>query len=303
MANLLITNSCNNSCDFCFSDKDKREELLPDQLNKLFPFINSSGRKSINLVGGEPTLNPFFLDIFILLLKNNYEVKIFTNGRIPAGLVSNIQNINSGCFSFVINRSYPELSPELETFYKKLGYKIQLGITFSNSRLSYSHLIDEILTYNLKRNYRLGIALPNGQEPDNIYVPPCDYDKASHVIFDFIRENLKHNIRPEFDCGFPSCFFNEDQKQFFRENSIEFFSNCGVIPDILPGLYVIPCLPLKDKKVKLNGEHPWDSVNDKLNNLIGRNNNKVLFDKCIECDLLESSSCSKGCAALRYRHS
>ena len=100
MANLILTYGCNNLCDFCFSEKDKLEELLPNQLNNLLPLIYSSKRKSINLVGGEPTLNPFFLEILIRLLEKNYEVKIFTNGRIPVSLVSEMQNISNGSFSF-----------------------------------------------------------------------------------------------------------------------------------------------------------------------------------------------------------
>ena len=104
-----------------------QEELLPDQINNLLPLIYSSKRKSINLVGGEPTLNPFFLEILIRLLEKNYEVKIFTNGRIPVSLVSEMQNISNGSFSFVLNRSYPDLSPELETFYKSVSWALEIA--------------------------------------------------------------------------------------------------------------------------------------------------------------------------------
>ena len=299
MPNLVLTFDCNNSCEFCFADKTQNKEFKFEQIDKVYQFIKSLNRDSINLVGGEPTLNKDFLAIVKYFLSQNQKITVFTNGNINKKLIENLKLVSDNNLQFCVNRSQSKKSSMLIDFYKKIGYCITLSITIYKQNQELRHIIDEINTYKLNKTYRLGIALPVWPDKNNQHIRAKDYGVISKEVIAFVKQGLNFGIKPLFDCGFPYCFFDEDQKGFLSHQDIDFKSNCGIIPDICQGNIIIPCLPLKGIIQKYQNNSVWEDIRPLLENQLKQFKKLPLFEKCASCEEIALGNCSGGCSAFR----
>lgn len=302
MPNLVLTNKCYNGCAFCFVDSKKDGAFLTyKKVQTLLPFIRSFDRESIHLLGGEPTLNPEFIEILKGLLLEKFKVKIFTNGKLPTKLIERLQCLHDGEFCFCVNRTNPHLAPRIVRLYRKLGYRISLSVTIFQPHQIVDHILNEIDTYRLDRQYRIGIALPIWPDRQNLYLHPKDYHLMAEELFTFIQKGVTLGIRPTFDCGFPYCFFNEEQKRYFEDNGIDFASHCGVIPDIGPDFSAMPCFPLAKLRQAVSKNSDWQELQQRFEDTLKTERYEPLFKKCRKCVEFRSGGCSGGCAALRIK--
>lgn len=300
MPNLILTNKCYNGCSFCFVDSKNNGRLFTKKkLQALLPFIQSFNRKSVHLLGGEPTLNPEFFQILEGLLQEGFRVKVFTNGKLPTKLVERLQSLHKGEFCFCVNRTDPHLTPKIIQFYRKLGHKIELSVTVYQSEQPLDHMLAEIFTYHLSRNFRLGIALPIWPTKPNTYLRLADYTTVANEIFSFIREAVVAGVKPEFDCGFPYCFFNDRQKAFLTSHKIQFASLCGPIPDIGPDHTASHCFPLAKLAHPVSKSSTWPALQHDLKETFSSVDLKPIFEECTNCPSLADKRCSGGCAAFR----
>ena len=300
MPNLVVTNRCNDKCTYCFSDYQiPNNEFFLNQVKKTVKFIKSFNRNSINLVGGEPSLNADFIPIVKFLLDEGLETKIFTNGKLNSKSIAELQKFNHGEFWFCVNRTNDFLTAEIKNLYRKLGWRIQLNLTIYHGQQNIHHIFGEISDYKLSNYYRVGIALPVWPEKKRVFLNPSEYKKVADRLFVSIKEGVRKNILPTFDCGFPYCFFSAEQKLYFDKNGIKFSSNCGIIPDILPDFSVIPCFPLARLKTPLGKESSRQKIEKRFKNIMNKYSYKPIFDECDNCEDLKSKYCCGGCAALR----
>ena len=300
MPNLILTYRCNKECSYCFINSKKSSPLLTlPYLKARIPFLRTFDHDAINLVGGEPTLNPDYIEILRILLKEGFEVTTFTNGMLSSGLIMALQNMNDGEFTFCVNRTDPRLADGIVELYRRLGHRVQLGLTLFESQQSMTHIHNEILTYRLKKHIRIGIALPAAANNENKYIVPEDYTEISPVLFEFIRQGIESGIRVSFDCGFPYCFFKKDQREYLEKHDIEFASNCGIIPDIIPDFTVIPCFPLANFRQKISETSHWDDVKKGFDKMLAKVSFQPLFLECRDCEPLIRGKCNGGCRGLR----
>jgi MoaA/NifB/PqqE/SkfB family radical SAM enzyme len=301
MPNLVLTYRCNSDCQFCFARGQNQEtDLTIEKANRLLPFIQSFGRSEVNLLGGEPTLNPDFLSILKLLLVEGFKVRVFTNGKLHKSLIEQLQSID-GEFSFCVNRTDYQLTPEIIQLYRKLGYLTQLAVTIFKPHQNIDHLLDEILTYKLNRQYRLGVAMPIWPKRQNRYLPPNLYQTVANELFPFIQKGVQRDIQAGFDCGFPSCFYNADQKQYFKNNNIQYNSRCGAIPDISSDFIAIPCFPLAQFRESIFERPTWQELQPRLEGHFKHQRIEPLWEKCSDCEELPLGRCCGGCVALRLK--
>jgi len=302
MPNLIITNQCQNNCSYCFTGEAKGiTHLTVHTLEQWLPFIRSFKQETIHLVGGEPTENPQFSSIVNLLLSNGFTLMIFSHGKIPESIVDGLSVMTDGPFRICVNRTDLPLPTETKILYRKLGHCVSLGVTVFHHDQSIEHLFDEIQSFHLQSYFRLGIALPSWPEAKNDYVDPQSYSSIAHSIFQSIQRGVTLGIRPEFDCGFPFCFFTKAQKDFLAQNDIKFTSNCGIIPDIGYQGNVIPCFPLSYFGEHIGPETKWSGLEKKLFFSISGTSKKYLFATCADCEFLDRKECCGGCMALRIQ--
>lgn len=77
---VLIANSCNANCHYCFKPKAKADFLTLENFSKLAFFFNESKVSRIRLMGGEPSIHPQFDKITRIAQDNFSVVTLFTNG-------------------------------------------------------------------------------------------------------------------------------------------------------------------------------------------------------------------------------
>jgi organic radical activating enzyme len=299
LPNIVLTSDCNNSCEFCFAEKTRNSEFKFEQVGRLYQFIKGFNEDGINIVGGEPTLNKDFLEIITFFLNQNQEVTVFTNGNINEKLVDDLKFLSGNSLLFCVNRSKSQKTSLLTDFYKKLGYMIMLTVTIFRNKQELQHIIDEINAYKLIKKYRLGIALPSWPARTNLYIHPDNYGEISSEIFEFIKQGLSSGIKPSFDCGFPYCFFDENQKNFLAQQDIDFKSNCGIIPDICPDDSVVPCLPLRMISQTCSKNSKWGEIHPLIEAQLRQFKKLPLFEKCLRCGEISNGNCSGGCASFR----
>ncbi|MFQ5569825.1 MAG: hypothetical protein ACE5G0_09135, partial [Rhodothermales bacterium] len=164
-----------------------------------------------------------------------------------------------------------------------------------------THLIHEVRQYHLQRTVRLGIAVPVWPNGHNVHLAPATYKTVAGSLFAFIQQALDAGLTPTFDCGFPACFFNETQRAFLAENSIDFASNCGVIPDIGPGYTAIPCFPLASFAQPVSPASRWPALREHFHTALDQAEIAYLFPECSDCEARKDQTCNAGCAALRLR--
>lgn len=81
--NIELTNMCNLNCQHCygaFSNTIKPEFVSFDWIKHSLGDFNKLHVRKIALTGGEATIHPQFLDISLFLIKNGFDVCVFTNG-------------------------------------------------------------------------------------------------------------------------------------------------------------------------------------------------------------------------------
>lgn len=301
MPNLILTNSCNNKCTYCFTNGTVLEDITLKNLKEISPFISSFHNKKLNILGGEPSLNPEFISILQYLLSEEYELLIFTNGDISPSVLVQLQGLMCGKFEFIVNRSSNFLTANTVKFYKTLGHRIKIGLTIFKSRQYVQHAIREIEDYRLRKAIRIGIALPSYSPSNNTYLSPAAYPRISSEIFPFLVECIRKGIKPEFDCGFPYCFFTDEQREYSSLHSVHFASLCGIIPDLLPDHSAIPCFPLAHARVDLHGQSSWSEVISGLEKKVAGMKMNLIFAHCQGCTYLQEAICSGGCKAVRIR--
>ncbi len=78
--NWHITQRCNYSCKFCFSQKLGPEITSLESAKEILRYLRDMGMEKINFVGGEPTLHPLFFEIVMEAKAMGFVVSVVSNG-------------------------------------------------------------------------------------------------------------------------------------------------------------------------------------------------------------------------------
>ena len=85
MANIMLTDSCNLHCPYCFANEfvnHSANEISIENLKKSMDFIATARDERLGLIGGEPTLHSKFKEILQMIIADNRfsNVILYTNG-------------------------------------------------------------------------------------------------------------------------------------------------------------------------------------------------------------------------------
>jgi len=101
---LKVNSNCNFSCSYCHKEGGKSSVVKPNK-----EFINFSRQLSnlgffeVHLTGGEPTLNPYLIDICKILHNTGQRVSLTTNGSFKSKLLGNLQDNGVADIHFSFN--------------------------------------------------------------------------------------------------------------------------------------------------------------------------------------------------------
>jgi len=266
MANVLLTNICNQKCPYCFAvDKITREQKHNDlremslrDLRTVLDFLERNDERAIRLMGGEPTLHSRFEEIIDYILSRNFTIHIFTNGlfSLPRAnfLAKKGQNIK---YSFNINPPSTYSSQRWNQIMKNLEVITRLkncliGSVIWQKSLNIDYLIDLANRYPVKAII-LRIANPIIAQK-NKYISLSQYPALARNMIREIRKINKNKVRIGFGCGLAENMFSPEEIRLLKKYNVANIKwgcdgNSGRF-DISTNLSVFRCFPLSSWQKK-----------------------------------------------------
>jgi len=313
MANLLLTESCNRSCPYCFAkdymQSTENDFLSWDDLIYVVDFLEASGEKRISLLGGEPTIHPKFVDFVKYLNQRGSTTNVFTNGIVSNNHLEEfktyLSDIPKNKFYFTCNVNHPDICSEKELlqtskFFEIFGERISLSLNVYKPDFDWQYAIDYIEKFNLKKHIRLGITHPIPGEV-NLSIKKTDMPAMAKRIMFYIDKLDEKKISLGFDCGMPLCLFSdEDLGKLYKNAGHKLRFDCGIPVDIGPQLDVWSCFPLSNFNKK--SIYDFDSLQE-IKDFYNKHNKKIrekgygLFAECKTCHHFKTGICAGGCLA------
>jgi len=318
--NLLITNFCNQNCDFCFAKKEmesasiKREMNLDDLRRILLRMKKIKSINTVKLLGGEPLLHTQFKEIIKLSLKYFPSVRIFTNGIFSNEKAEFLKHYLPEV-KFTFNVSTPGFQNNKkvrEVISKRI---IEFGL---KTEVTLSHTINPNIDISNLRNlqdiikhvfvFRIGISNPIFGEKNNYSYN--DFKKIGKQTTDLIGyvKNLNPKIKVNLNCGFTPCMFTETQLKYLKERKIQFSGwSCfgkNSSMDIAVDMIAFHCFPLSNSYRLSMKNNSLKKINGKF--ILKRYEyfKKIIINQCQKCRLYGYgfNKCLGPCVAFRLNH-
>ncbi|MEL6346156.1 MAG: radical SAM protein [Myxococcota bacterium] len=216
--NLFLSRGCNERCAFCYAsdffgraptiDKDalfaaldryaalvRDAPPLPVWSEDLDEFaMTFFASRSVNLLGGEPTIHPLFVPIVEAIAEAGLGPIVFTNGSRP----DRIQAVADKLWSITINGHFAERAPNLGFDIRRIFANLPVRPT------------DDVIEHLQKiadagiRGVFMAFATPVGGADPNCFTPD-DQDEMRRVHARALAFCEDHGIHLGYDCSFPLC--------------------------------------------------------------------------------------------------
>jgi len=262
MANILLTNNCNQKCPYCFAigkiqngKLDSLDELSFENLKIILNFLEKSRENKVRLMGGEPTLHSKFKEFIDYILSQGFAVHLFTNGLFSSSVADFLVKKESVLkYSFNINHPSAYSKKQWETITDNLQRITSfrnsvLGVVIWQEDFNLNYVLDLISIYFFK-DLVLRLANPIiGKE--NIFIPENRYPALVSNLVREIKKFKGKNIPIDFGCGLVSKMFTKKIIQTLKNNRASDIKEWGCDGntgrfDIVPDLSVFRCFPLSN---------------------------------------------------------
>ena len=324
MTNIILTQKCNLKCTYCFANEfvnKETSEISFENFITAFNFIISSKKDQIGLIGGEPTLHPYFKEILEYILKirktNKFKNRIilYTNGIMVEPYINLLKELNSWVLvncnapEIIGKPNYDKLTDNIIKLHKALKYHSNLGINLFNKEMNTDFIFD-LLKITKSKYLRISLTVPNC----SVNFEPISYYKDNkEFIISFIKKCFENNILPSFDCNsIPQCIFSNKEKDFLFDfkkyykkslftikppfNLIS-YPKCFPVIDIFPDLTAVRCfgtskymrIPIKDFDSSLHIKKYFQAEIDRYADLLPASK------QCQDCIRKKSLECTGGC--------
>ena len=304
MANILLTNSCNATCAFCFAEhftNQTAQFLCLDDLDQRIELIQHSGIDQLRLMGGEPTLHPAFEEIARRVLAAGLKLIVFSNGYMPERTIRVLENIPPSDCAVLVNMNARSRSTSAGSLrhqvFERLSQKITAGYTILHPFFDLSPLFETIKAYGLQPKLRLGLALPT-LDGKNAYLSQKKYPLAAKSILDNAEKAHQLGIRIEFDCGFVRCMFTDEQQEALDHLGVIHQYHCAPNLDIGLDGNIFHCFSLHTFQTALNEVGSINAANGILKEQRALFQDSGIYPRCSSCEHKINGECSGGCLAL-----
>lgn len=323
MPNIALTTYCNLHCPYCFADEmigsSKTRNISLAQLNNILRWVNESHYcdNRIGLIGGEPTLHPYFLEILSIVnnfcIKNKFDSILFTNGIYIGDYLDDIPKkmtllVNVNAPTAMTPEQWQKLNENLDRMYyldwmpkkdyKKHLYKVTLGCNLCPQIDDYSFF------WNFIKRYQAGVvrmSVTAPTEPEFLADKEKYYKLMYPKFIDFLKTAKNHRVKIQYDCNqIPTCYLSKEEIELRKELSLSGDGTpriCQPVIDITPDFQASACFGAY-KTVDCNQFNNLDELHRYF--FYTQNVPKALANvqgKCATCPRHEKVQCQGGCLA------
>ena len=305
MANIIFTNYCNLHCEYCFANKIKSQSMqniTEKQLQRILDWLKKDYREShrIGIIGGEPTLHPYFIDrinqLSIFLEETKSEAMLFTNGL---NIMSYLKYLNKkiGMLINVNKEKIDILDSQLNYLFNHKNYicGFTLGCNLYPNEKNYDFFWNIIKKYNV-HNIRVSITTP--QQKKYIENKDLYFSIMTPIFEDFVNNVYKYNCELQKDCSWiPSCYLQNTTIQ--QKDIVD--KICLPTIDITPDFKATSCFGLSDFIDCSLFKTPTELFYYFLFKQVAPYTESNYQEKCEFCDKKKYLECSGGCLNLREK--
>ena len=313
MPNLVITNTCNLSCPFCFASEYRADpadraaaRMTVEEFERQLQF---AGADTVRFCGGEPTLHPDFLTMLdIALSPDDRGVFLMTNGLWPDAVRQRIADLPSRQarrITFLVNVLSSDLyTPQQRerldaTLHQIHPKQVTLGVTLYEPSFETDPLFAFADRFGI-RHLRYSVAAPNITDPRSWSVDPDrDFRLMAAVVHRLVMGARRRKFSVHSDCGYiPPCMFTDEQLADLSLTAESF--HCSGPVDIGPGGQAWRCYGLYSSvRARTDDFAHAGALADHFARRTDLLAERFLFDACETCDLRARGACGGGCYAFR----
>lgn len=313
MANIILTNKCNQRCPYCFAGdllNSNAQDITMDDFKLAIDLLLRAGEQKIGILGGEPMLHPDFREMIKYVVSKGISGVIFTNGRFIDKYLDVFSDskvvllVNIASSEQIGKANYNKLFDNLVRYCNVVGSNtnLMLGLNLYDRSVDYSYIF-HFMKYFKRPFLRVSLVVPPNVE---IYKDAIDYFmQFRDYLYNFLLDCAKNSVIPRFDCNkIPRCIFSKEQEENIRKVFGKFYEyavlygkkDCNPVLDVYPDLTVARCFAKDKVRVKLTD---YSDIEVLKHDLDIKNNvkNLMLPKQCHDCKL--GDECGKACLCFR----
>lgn len=320
MANILLTDSCNRTCSFCFAQERLRRNrrtgervlagdsfLSTERFERILSMLEKEGgTRQLRLLGGEPSLHPGFADMVDSAIARGFHVLLFSNMILQERLVDRLAAHSPDRLSILANVT-PESSDtarmkeRAEAALIRLHAHTVVSLTIVQPDFRYRFLIDMIERLDLKRRIRVGIGMPIVGR-DNSFLSTDLYKRVGSEIAAMALVCIDHSILLGFDCGLTMCMFTREEMGIISDCTEGLNIVCRPIIDVGPNGEVWHCFPLSEVlNTNIAEFEDFSAMRTFYQETVHPYRALGAMEECLACDYMKRGQCTGGCLAHTMR--
>lgn len=248
MLNIYLTNACNLRCTHCFMRAGKRlaNELSKEEWLLVLTEFKECDGQALTLTGGEPLMNPNFVEIIECAHKLGLQITVLTNGLLwteelidrlspmLAEVQISIDGADDASNAKVRKAGIFETLVEHVIRFSRNGVRVSVATTFTNDNIDaadeYVKLVDRINdATGSKVIFKLTKKLLPGRKKHYTEEQNKAYETRIQQLEDLLDENAKFENfmdghRPNLvarNCGFGGLSISADGNVYFCNRVLE----------------------------------------------------------------------------------
>lgn len=309
MANLLISEVCNQRCSYCFAidhrarTKSRGRFLDIGDFELRLDFLDRSRIDEVRLLGGEPTLHPQFCKLIERARSRGKRIVVFSNGLMPERSLKCLETLSPSEVCVLLNvgpNEHGQASRKTSVI-RRLGERCLLSFNICRPDFKPDFLLGLIAETGCRKTIRVGMAQPclSGR---NVHVRPKQYTLIGAKIENFARCASEFGVVIELDCGFVRCMFSDDGVSMLKASRADVAWRCNPILDIDIDGQIFHCYPLANlDSLPLASSDDALTARSVLATRTRHYRQAGVFPECSTCRLKWAGECSGGCLAATIR--
>lgn len=282
---VLITGNCNANCPNCINKSIRGDSMIsPRIFRTICEYFSKNHIKNIRIMGGEPTIHPFFSEMMQIAQENFERVTLFTNG-LSRHLLDFYPRADDGVnYNFNFGLAIKKESYMLD----RLGSRIiEVIIHHHSDTEALLSNLEAVLSWS---DRRIAVSL-SLDCTENIFIHRLELVSRLGRVFDYCRTK---DIEIVLDHALPLCFVYGTSIPVPARGSLCNGDCAGMIDS---NLYLHFCNQVSEQSIPIfldNRLIPFSVLENQISLVHHKTQVSVLEKICRDCPLY-GRYCNGGC--------